>query len=430
MRVQHLQGKLAKLDSIEDKTFAKGELARALEERQAVRVPAVPILQVDDDTPEKLAQELANQNGRLLVASAEARALENISMYGEKPNFDVFLKGHSGDDMKTGRISRARQRATKPALTCLFTPQPHVLETLGGTEALRGRGFLARWFYAMPKSRVGYRDVDPVATAAETEASYHRWMKVLWLSEYGTNDDPPKPCNLAFAPDALGLLNEFLAWIEVELRPGGKLSGMAGWGNKLGGLFVRLCGVLHVAGGLFPDAPWRRKPISAATARAALTLARDYAVPHARAAFALMGEDVKVGYAKKLLKWMNAREESHADFSKRDCFNGCRGTFDTVDELQPVLDLLERHFLIRSKGTDRRPGPGRNPSTQYEVNPAAWKEETPTQNAHDTHNSSSAPKEDDSAESAESARPPKDSENGPLAPPGKLFGDAPRGLPD
>jgi len=388
LRVQHLQGKLAKAECATDRPPLKEELARALEERQAVQVPAMPHLQVDDDTPEKLAQELANQNGRLLVASPEARALENISMYGEKPNFDVFLKGHAGDDMKSGRISRGRQAVTKPALTCVFTPQPHVLETLGETEALRGRGFLARWFYSLPVSRVGYRDVDPSPMGEQTEASYRQCMKTLWLSEYATNDDPPEAHNLTFCPEALRMLNDFLRWIEAELRPGGMLADLAGWGNKLGGLFVRLCGVLHVAGTLFPGAPWRRMPISAATAQAALTLARDYAVPHARAAFALMGEDVKVGFAKKVLKWLKARNEPQADFSKRDCFNGCRGTFENVDELQPVLDLLERHYLIRSNETARKVGPGRNPSTKYEVNPAAWHDEPLAQNPHYSQNSS------------------------------------------
>jgi len=248
---------------------------------------------------------------------------------------------------------------------------------------------------------------------------------------------------LKFAPDALKILNEFLRWIELELRPGGKLAGMAGWGNKLGGLFVRLCGVLHVAWGLFPDAPWRRKPISAATARYAITMARDYAVPHARAGFALMGEDVNVGYAKLVLKWMKGRDEQLAGFTKRDCFNGCRGTFKTVDDLQPVLDLLERHFLIRAKEMARKPGiAGRNPSTKYEVNPAAWQEETPAQNPHYSHNSGSPTNEAHSAESAESARPPihagdgpmvdatDDAEEPPPVPPGKLFADAPHGLPD
>jgi len=94
-------------------------------------------------------------------------------------------------------------------------------------------------------------------------------------------------------------------------------------------------------------------------------------VPHARAAFARMGETPAVVGAKVVLRWLGKREAASADFSKRDVFNACRGTFDTVDELQPALDLLVRHYHIRPK-PDRANarGPGRPASPQYEVNPA------------------------------------------------------------
>ena len=97
LRVQHLQQRIAKSDSAEDRAALKVELGRAIEERQAVVVPAIPYLSVDDDTPDKLAQELANQKGRLLVASAEPKALENISLYGDQVllinDHSFFVKG-------------------------------------------------------------------------------------------------------------------------------------------------------------------------------------------------------------------------------------------------------------------------------------------------------------------------------------------------
>ena len=442
LRVQHLQQRIAKSDSAEDRAALKVELGRAIEERQAVVVPAIPYLSVDDDTPDKLAQELANQKGRLLVASAEPKALENISLYGDQPNFDVYLKGHAGDDLKVGRISRGRQSVTRPALSCLFTPQPLVLETLGATDALRGRGFLARWFYGLPISNVGYRDVNPPAMNAEVESNYSRWMKTLWRTEYAMDGEDIAPYELKLTSDALVLLHEFLQWIELELRPGGRLYGMAGWGNKLCGLAVRLSGVLHVAGNLNPYAPWTRKPIDSDTVQAAIGLARDYAVGHARAAFALMGEVEKVAHAKKVQKWLKQREDRYAEFSKRDCFNGCRGTFDTVDDLQPALDLLERHFLVRPKEMERKQGAGRNPSQVYSVSPSAFAEEAATHNPHFAQKACGGPLVGNSAESAHSARPPyslnaqvKPKRTGSAKSTAKattdsLFGELSQGLPD
>ena len=70
-------------------------------------------------------------------------------------------------------------------------------------------------------------------------------------------------------------------------RSGGLLAGLGGWGNKLGGLCVRLCGLFHVADRLAEN-DWPTAHIPASVVRRAATLCREYAVPHARAAFALM----------------------------------------------------------------------------------------------------------------------------------------------
>ena len=115
-------------------------------------------------------------------------------------------------------------------------------------------------------------------------------------------------------------------------------------------------------------------PISVDVVRRAVKLCRDYAIPHALAAFGLMGESETILKARKFLRWLGGREpDPTAEISKRDAFNGCRGTFKTVDELEPVLELLERHYLIRPKADSAmRSGAGRKPSPIYEVNPKAF----------------------------------------------------------
>ena len=77
-----------------------------------------------------------------------------------------------------------------------------------------------------------------------------------------------------------------------------------------------------------------------------------------------------------------------ADFSKRDAFIGCRGKFDEVDEMQPCLDLLERHYLIQPKSDpEKRLGPGRKPSPVYEVNPRAFDARPHAHNSQNAQNS-------------------------------------------
>lgn len=396
-RVDHLEAKLARSEDTDGKAQLRRELKAARDEAAAVMVPATPVLWVDDDTPEMLAQELVKQNGRLLAASPEARTLENISRYSDQPNLDVFLKAHAGDDMRSGRVSRGRDSIDRPALTCAYAPQPFVVEELGESAEMRGRGFLARWFYSLPASAVGFRKVRGTEVPAAVRSEYEAAITQAWQTDYADPNDG-RPHTLQFSPEAISEFEQFEAWREEQLRPGGLLATCAGWGNKLGGLCVRLCGQFHVADGLREGTAWQNATISIEVVRRAVRLCREYAVPHARAAFARMGESPAVVGAKAVLRWLSKRNAPLADFKKRDVFNACRGTFDTVDELQPALELLVRHYLIRPKldRTDRR-SPGRPPSPVYEVNPAAH-------NAHISHNDLPTDPPIPSADSADSVR--------------------------
>lgn len=373
-RVKHLENKLTKVTTPEDRQLYETDLAAAREDAAKVVVPATPVLRVDDDTPEMMAAELVRQRGRLLAASPEARTLENVSKYSDQPNFDVFLKGHAGDDIRSGRIGRGRDSIDRPALTCVFTPQPGVLSMVGGRGELRDRGFAARWFYALPTSAVGFRAVRPPAMPDAVRRRYDDRLSALWAVGYAADDD--RPHDLTFTDDAAAELERFEGWRENQLRPGGTLADLAGWGNKLGGLCVRLAGLLHVADRIGGE--WAGVAIDADTVRRAARVCREYAAPHAVAAFEQIGTTAEATSAAALLKWIVGRDQPTADFSKRDALNGCRATFKSVDALDKAIDLLERHYLIRPKVDDPRPGPGRKPSPVYRVNPAA----RPTESSH------------------------------------------------
>ena len=56
-------------------------------------------------------------------------------------------------------------------------------------------------------------------------------------------------------------------------------------------------------------------------------------------------------------------------------FRGLQERFSTVADLLPVLELLERHDLIRPVGEPPRPGPGRKPSPVYRIHPKAFGED-------------------------------------------------------
>jgi hypothetical protein len=386
-RVDHLEGKLAKTDDSADRAKLTQELTTARDELQMINVPALPLLRVDDDTPEMLAQELVRQGGRLLAASPEARTLENIERYSNMPNLDIFLKAHAGDDLRSGRISRGRDAIDRPALTCVFSPQPCVLESLGETPELRGRGLLARWFYGLPTSVVGFRKVRGAAVPCAVRATYEAAVLGLWQIGYSGNGEETS-INLVFVDAAAAELAAFEEWKERLLRPGGDLSSCGGWGNKLGGLCVRLAAILHVADGILAGSVWKATPIPVNVVRRAVNLCCNYAVPHALAAFDRIGATETLIGARAVMKWAGGRPDPTAVFSKRDVFNGCRGAFDSVDDLQPALDLLERHYLIRSQpDPESRRGPGRKPSPVFDVHPRAFDSAAAPHNTQNPQNS-------------------------------------------
>jgi hypothetical protein len=369
-RVDILESKIAKSEVAAKRNSWLKELEDARKELDAIEVPIYPIVRVDDDTPEMLACELVKQNGRLMAASPEARTLENIQRYAKDLNIDVFLKGHAGDDLRSGRVGRGRDAVDRTALTCLFTPQPCVIQKLSSHTELLGRGFLARWFYSFPQSLVGFRQIGSAAVPEDVSERYQRLITDLWQTTYATESGDHHVLRLS--SEAEEGFKEFERWKESELRPGGLLSQISSWANKLGGLCIRLAGILHVSSCLDRGEEWQVQPISWATVQSAIRIARDYALPHALRAFDVQVATPELAQARTIFQWIWKRSNCHESFTQRDVFNGCRGRLKTVLELEPGLTWLQQHALIRLRAKSNataRDRPGRKPSPEFEVNP-------------------------------------------------------------
>ena len=55
----------------------------------------------------------------------------------------------------------------------------------------------------------------------------------------------------------------------------------------------------------------------------------------------------------------------------------------SVDDIDPVLELLTKHNLLRRADAPDRKSPGRKPSPAYEVNPAAVRGDRPAREPGD-----------------------------------------------
>ena len=325
-------------------------------------VPRVYRTWAQDITPEHLGVMIGVNGGRISIISAEGGIFEIIGgRYSNGvPNLDVFLQGYSGDPLRVDRGSRPSLFVEKPALSMVLSPQPEVLRSIGEKKSFRGRGLLARFWYFIPISNLGYRTLE---TEPIHESVSNRWegliQELLDIKQQVDDRGQVEPYVIKLDRAAYSEWFEFAHKVEVEMREGGRFEHITDWAGKLPGSAARVAGVLHCV--KHSKQPWGSH-IDGKTMATALDLAA-VASSHAEIAFNLMGADVAIEGARKVWRWIE--KGRHESFSKRDCFQALRGTFSRVSDLEPPLDVLDERNYI-SSFTQKTGG---RPSVVYTVNP-------------------------------------------------------------
>lgn len=359
LRLEKLERDLAKkyspaiAEEVED-------LARKLEKWAE---PALPRRIVDDATHEKLGMILAEQDGRVASMSPEGGVFD--LMAGQYSNsgmaaFGVYLMGHSGDDLRTDRVTRQAVYVERPALTTAYAIQRAVIEGLADKPSFRGRGLLARFLYAAPESWIGHRDIEPPPVPAGVAESYHQLVRRLCRL--------PVEGRLSLDSSTYAAFTSWQQEIEDMLGDGGRLDLIQDWGGKLAGQTVRLAGIMHCIRH-YEGNPLQHV-IGVETMDAAIEIAR-YLIPHAEFVLTEMSskdDSSETDVAELLLKWITRKKTAH--FTKREAHQeNSRFKRKKVEELDPILAELVRRGYIREIPT-KPTGRGRPPSPVYEVNPA------------------------------------------------------------
>ncbi|GAB7049374.1 DUF3987 domain-containing protein [Catenuloplanes indicus] len=338
------------------------EASAAAMQAEAVTVPSLPQLVADDVTSEAAAQLLADQGGRLAVLSPEGGIFATIAgRYSGTPNLEVFLKGHAGDMMRVGRLSRESQHVAKPALTLGLAVQPDVLRDIASMPGFRGLGLLARILFALPENTVGFRRIGADPVPAEVAEAYRDNLGALVLTLAGWTD----PAVLPLTEDANARVLDIERAVEPRLAPGGAWGHVVDWGSKYTGAVVRMAGLIHLAEHLRDG--WG-KPVEAETIDRAAQLG-DYYAAHALAAFDDMGADQATRNARHVLAWIE--RTGSTTFTKRDLYRATKSaTIRAVADLEPALAVLDAHGYLRQIDPPARPRTGgRPPSPTFLVNP-------------------------------------------------------------
>lgn len=246
-------------------------------------VQGLPQVIVEDFTEAALGVALANNRESLLVTSDEGGLFDNLSgRHSDISEIDLFLKGHVGSPHTVNRIGRDNLFLRRPLLCVAISPQPAVLAKLASKDGFLGRGLTARFLWALPKSRVGSRNLDPAKVDFYTVQAYRNGVLAMARIGHAHEGDP---LWLQLDADAYAAWKAFEREVEPRMGPDGDLRQIKAWASKLPGAIARVAGVCHVGEHLERAAG---TPISATTMTAAIELGRTL-IPHSIAAHRLMG---------------------------------------------------------------------------------------------------------------------------------------------
>jgi hypothetical protein len=331
-------------------------------------IPNAPRVWCQDITPEALGALMADHEETMACLSDEGGIFDILGgRYSNGiPNLDLFLQAHSGAPVRVDRRSRASVMLNHPTLTMVLSPQPSVLQGLAAKPGFRGRGLLARFLYALPVTRLGYREGKSTPVPSAIASEYSRHLRSLLEKKRPVDG----LCLIKLSSEAWREWHQFFLAVEHDLREGERFEHIRDWAGKLPGAAARIAGLIHCAKHALANP--ENQEIDVATMKSALELAA-VLTHHALAAFDIMGADLIVKNARRVWAWI--KREQKPSFTFRDCFRALQRTFSRAVDLEPAIAaLVERSYIAQRP---KEPGATGRPSRVFDVNPAItehWKE--------------------------------------------------------
>lgn len=350
--------------SIRKSKLSRPEKSQKIEELKAEQdsLKSAKQLQLfaDDVTQEAFATLIFENDERGAIFSSEGGVLGNAGRYSDVPYYDGLLKYYSGDPVRINRRGRV-EIMNHPLATIFCCLQPLLLEEWMKNEAYRGRGVLARFLFVFPESKLGTRRYESAPIPPEVSRAYRNLIFDLLNIPL-----PDKPHIIVLSDEAHEAHKHFFDVVEGEMT--GKLEHIADFAARLPGNVLRIAGLLHVASDYQSACV---NPISGDTMKNAVKLGW-YFLSHALKTFAYTGVDEQANAAQYAVKRL--MKAPALTLSKSEIHALCRGRFEKVESLRPVLKNLISLGYLREVPADRPATTGRRPEPRYELNPLYFKE--------------------------------------------------------
>lgn len=368
-RIESLRTKAAKASDSQEMADIQREIEAV--EREVPPVEFLPTLTADDCTPEHVATLLSRHGERLTLLSDEAGIFDLMAGRYSRgvANLDVYLQGHAGGPVRVDRGSRDSIDLEKPCLTVCVSPQPSVLEDIGKRKDFAGRGLLARFMFAVPKSRLGFRSHRPKPIPENVS---QRWagvvQRMLAIEQKENGFGKPEPETLYLSPEAYRLWKAEQLANEHDMRPGNTWSSQTAWASKYPGAVLRIAGVLHVALSVDQSLNPAATDVPGETMETAIRLGQKIKAQTLKT-FGVMALSEDQRFARKILEWV--QRENVKQFTGREAAIHCNSA-GSSKELEGAFSLLAERGWIR-QGEKQQPEGGGRPSHPWQIHPEITK---------------------------------------------------------
>ncbi len=357
-RIEGLKQAATKAKAEELKTIRSEIEAEELAMPDVIRAPA---LFTEDTTPETMQRLVAEHLGRMAAISDEPglfRILGGLYSKGGA-SLDIFLKGHVGSNFKAERESRS-VFVPRPCISLSLMIQPDIVADLAGSNQFRASGLMARFFYAVPVSNVGKRDVRKRSYIPMPIRDGYKAAVLALLEGYPPEPGSDNKAKVLYLDEAAEMaFLDFSQEVEDQQGEGGAFDAIRDWTSKLPGTTARVATLLE-----FAEHGLNAANVSLKSMQQAINLSR-LLLPHTRAAFGLLGADAVEADVIAVLKWIRCNDLE--EFTQREAQKAMEYRFKTTDKLKKALDALKGRDCIRIESKKHAIG---RPSIVIKVNPA------------------------------------------------------------
>jgi hypothetical protein len=362
MEIQHLKQEKARTKDTAKKILLQQAIDRLATEKPVVLHKPVFVIGADV-TPEGLTKELAKQKERMAIINTEGASFFQIlagrySTSGET-NLDPFLNSFCGDPVTVIRRNNDAIDLKKPALAIGITVQPDVLFKATANEDFNNRGLIGRFLCSIPKSLVGYRDLQTAENSQIEQQSYELLIKTLLNLPL-----PEVEQELLIDGEAFDFYAEHVYNpLEIGQRRGGEYEQIPAWAGKFAGMVARIAALFHIA----DDPKVTDKCISLDAVKRASKLI-PYYEQHTKAALRLIGIKGEPTDAEKVLTWAFKAGKLETGFTLNEYFKAHRSIARTSDDLMPIFNTLTNRQILIDDPDKRPKSKGRRPEHFFIVN--------------------------------------------------------------